>query len=417
MLFHHAVLDNGLEVIAEENDAAFSTSVGVLVKTGARHETSEIAGISHFLEHLLFKGSETLSAEDVNRRLDEMGADANAFTSEEQTVYYVTALPEMQSGLLELFAELLRPALRIGDFETEKKVILEEINMYEDQPPFGADETSRALFFGGHPLANRVLGSVESVSALTVETIREYFETRYRPDNIVLVATGRVDFGTFVKQAKTMRFSHSSPTETPLLRRVKGRQGTHLIRKESATQQYSLLLSDGPSARDGDRFAAGILANILGDDVGSRLFWELADVGLADSVGIGVCEFLDNGFFLTTLSCEPELATENLQMVHNVYLTALRDGISSEELERSKTKILSRLVLANERSRGRLFAVGNDWSVCREYRPLSRDLDKVRRVTLDDVHAVLKKYPLTDALLMSIGPLENLMRGKNLVFS
>ena len=405
MRFHQAILDNGLEVIAEENDSAFSTSVGVFVKTGARHETAETAGVSHFLEHMLFKGGETLSAEGINRRLDELGADANAFTTEEQTVYYATALPEMQHGLLELFAELLQPALRTDDFETEKKVILEEINMYEDQPPFGADETSRALFFGDHPLANNVLGSVDSVSALTVETLREYFESHYRADNIVLVATGRVDFEAFVEQAKTMRFGDSPQPNTPSLRRVQGRRGVRLIRKESAAQQYSLLLSDGPSALDADRFAAGILTNILGDEVGSRLYWELIDTGLADSVGLGVCEFLDNGFFLTTLSCEPELTGENLQMVRNIYSDAVQDGVSSEELNRAKNKILSRLVLSNERSRGRLFAVGNDWSVRREYRPLLQDLDDVRCVSMDDVHTVLKKYPLCDSLLVSIGSL------------
>ncbi len=411
MSFHQQVLDNGLEVVAEVDAAAFSVSIGVFVKTGSRDETAEVAGVSHFLEHMLFKGGETLSAVDVNRRLDEMGADANAFTSEEQTVYYATALAEMQPGLLDFFGELFRPSLRTEDFETEKKVILEEIKMYEDQPPFGADETSRELFFGDHPLANNVLGSMESVSGLTPETMRRYFRENYRPENIVLAATGNVDVAALVRQAESFRFGRSgsaAPSRNGSLRRVQGNRGSRLIRKESAAQQYIMLLSDGPSVMDDDRFAAGILANILGDDVGSRLFWELVDSGLADSAGLGACEFLDNGFFFTTLSCEPELAEDNLRTVRKIYALAVRKGIRPDELERSKNKILSRLVLANERSQGRLFSVGNDWSVRREYRPISRELEDVRRVSLDDVHAVLKKYPLDESLLVSVGPLEEL---------
>jgi len=155
--FRKHVLPNGLEIVAECNDDAFSTAMGFFVKTGARDETDAVAGVSHFLEHMMFKGTSSRSADDVNREFDEMGAHYNAFTNEENTVYYSAVLPECQHQSVELLGDILRPALREEDFDTEKQVILEEIQMYEDQPPFGADDKARATYFGSHPLGRSVL--------------------------------------------------------------------------------------------------------------------------------------------------------------------------------------------------------------------------------------------------------------------
>ena len=171
MEFLEHKLPNGLTVVAECNADAYSTAVGFFVETGARDETAAQAGVSHFLEHMVFKGTPTRSGEDVNRAFDEMGAHYNAFTSEENTVYYAAMLPEHQTAAVELLADILRPSLREEDFNTEKKVILEEIKMYEDQPPFGADEKCRAAHFGPHPLGRSVLGTLDTVGALTVDAI------------------------------------------------------------------------------------------------------------------------------------------------------------------------------------------------------------------------------------------------------
>src|SRR4029453_7889772 len=147
--------------------------------------------VSHFLEHMMFKGTPSRTAEDVNRDFDEMGAHYNAFTSEENTVYYAAVLPEHQSRAVELLADIIRPSLREEDFNTEKKVIIEEIRMYEDQPPFGADEKGKAVHFGKPPLGRSVLGTVQSIEQLPVDAMRGYFRNRYSPGNITLVAAGR----------------------------------------------------------------------------------------------------------------------------------------------------------------------------------------------------------------------------------
>lgn len=412
MEFHHTKLQNGLEIIAEVNPSAYSASIGYFVKTGARNETTDIAGVSHFLEHMVFKGTETRTAADVNRQLDEMGADANAFTSEEQTTFYASVLPELLDDAVELFADILRPLIREDDFELEKQVIVEEIKMYEDQPPFGADDKSRELFFGDHPLGNNVLGSIESVSALKPESMRQYLEEQYCPNNILLVGSGRLDFDHFVSCAeRSTRHWNSVSTKNGFnateMKRVRGNRGAHQLVKETATQQHLILLFDGPSALDEDRYAAGIFANMLGDDVGSRLYWELVDSGLADYAGMSSCEFLDNGFLALGMAGEPEDIEEILDRTRRIFDDIMHNGPTQEELDRAKNKVLSRLVLANERPAGRLFSIGGEWLVREEYRTVAQDLEDIRRIKLTDIEAVIEKYPLDQPLLVTVGPLSD----------
>ena len=202
MKFKTATLENGLEIVAECNPAAYSTALGFFVKTGARDETDEVSGVSHFLEHMVFKGTPSRSAEDVNREFDDMGADYNAYTSVEVTAYHAIVLPEFQNATVELLADILRPSLREEDFTTEKQVILEEIKMYCDQPPFAVDDKCRAAFFGNHPLARSILGTQESVGGLRVDQMRQYFSRRYAPGNIVLVGSGQIDFDQLCQTAK-----------------------------------------------------------------------------------------------------------------------------------------------------------------------------------------------------------------------
>src|SRR5262245_35323012 len=192
MEFHNRRLENGLEVVAETNDDAHSMSVAFIVRAGSRDEVDEVAGVSHFLEHMCFKGTPRRSADDVNREFDEIGAHYNAFTSEECTAYYASVLPEYQEASVDILADIMRPSLRQEDFDMEKKVILEEIQMYLDQPPFGMDDRIKALHMGRHPLAKSVLGTDASVGALTTTQMRDYFTSRYAADNLFVVAAGKV---------------------------------------------------------------------------------------------------------------------------------------------------------------------------------------------------------------------------------
>lgn len=408
MDFQKYALPNGLQIVAECNEAAYSTALGFFVNTGARDENDAIAGVSHFLEHMVFKGTPTRSADDVNRQFDEMGAHYNAFTNEENTVFYAAVLPEHLDAAVDLLADILRPSLRQEDFDTEKQVILEEIQMYEDQPPFGADDKGRAMHFGSHPLGRSVLGTAESIRGLTSEAMGDYFRRRYSPGNIVLAAAGRIDFAALVACVQ-QNCGHWQPVVTSRnVEPAAARGGFQLLRKESATQQYLLQIAAGPAAEDRDRYAAKLLATVLGDDSGSRLYWELSDPGLVEHISLSHNEHQGAGMMMTYMSCEPEETADNLQRILNIYREVEADGITPAELEQAKSKIRSRIVLGSERPRGRLFAVGTDWVYRREYRPIEEELHIVAGLTADDLHAVLAKYPLTHPTTVTIGPLAEL---------
>jgi predicted Zn-dependent peptidase len=403
-------LSNGLEIVAECNDAAYSTALGFFVKTGSRDETDEVAGVSHFLEHMVFKGTPTRSADDVNREFDEMGAHYNAFTNEESTVFYAAVLPEYQTAAIELWADILRPSLRTSDFDTEKKVILEEIQMYDDQPPFGADDRCRAMFFGKHPLGRSVLGSPESVQRMSSEAMRDYFRRRYSPGNIVLVGAGRIDFDAFVATAERC-CGHWEPVATQrTIDPAAPHDAFEVMVKESASQQYLLQIAAGPSAEDEDRYAAKLLATVIGDDSGSRLYWDLVDPGLAETASVCHSEHQGAGMIMTYLCCDAEQMAENYRRMTEIFRTAERDGITADELDQAKNKVRSRIVLSSERPRGRLFAVGGDWTYRREYRPIEADLDMVADLTAADLTAVLTRCPLTRAATIAVGPLKELQR-------
>ncbi|MEX2113876.1 MAG: pitrilysin family protein [Pirellulales bacterium] len=408
MEFRNHTLANGLQVIAECNDEAHSTALGFFVQSGARDETDEVAGVSHFLEHMVFKGTPTRSADDVNREFDEMGAHYNAFTSEEQTVYYAAVLPEYQTAAVELLGDIIRPSLREDDFTTEKQVIIEEIRMYQDQPPFGADDRIKEVFFGHHPLARSVLGTVKSITDLPVEAMRAYFEQRYSPDNIALVGSGRIDFDKLTDTAQRLCGSWKPTGAARELPPAAPHRGFECLKKDSATLEYVLALSAGPSATDPDRYAAKLLGTILGDDSGSRLYWALIDTGLAEHASLGHHDYQGTGIFMTYMSCAPEYAQSNLQRIAEVYADAERHGVTEAELSQAKNKVNSRVVLSSERPRGRLFTVGANWLQRHEYRTVQQDLQAIDAITVAQIADVLRRYPLSQNTTMAIGPIEKL---------
>lgn len=409
MKFRHHSLPNGLEIIAECNPAAYSTAMAFFVQTGSRDETDDVSGVSHFLEHMAFKGTPTRSAADVNRELDEMGAHSNAFTSEEQTVYYVAVLPEYQDQALDLLSDIMRPSLRPDDFETEKQVILEEIAKYEDQPPFGAHEKSMALHFQRHPLARSVLGTLESVSALSPAQMRDYFTRRYVPNNMTLAAAGNVDFDRFVQLAEERCGAWQLQPVERLTPPAAPSRAARVFPNDIATQQYVIQIANGPGAEDDSRFAARILSTIVGDDSGSRFFWTLIDSGRAECAIMYSYEFQGTGIYMSLLCGTPEETAENLQSMLDMLHVVEREGISADELAQAQNKICSHVVLHSERPTNRLFTLGENWLQRRTYQSVRDIIDSYRSVTRADVAAVLEQFPLTAHSTVAVGPLRELV--------
>src|SRR5438445_10714090 len=190
MPFHTHRLPNGLQLIGETSPSARSAALGFFVRTGSRDETPDVSGVTHFLEHMVFKGTPRRSAFDVNRDFDRIGADYNAFTSEENTVFHACLLPEYLPQAVDILADILRPSLRVEDFDMEKKVIIEEIGMYEYQPMWSAYDHAKKAFFADHPLGNSVLGTPESIIALARDERQAYFDRRYVAAIVTVAGAG-----------------------------------------------------------------------------------------------------------------------------------------------------------------------------------------------------------------------------------
>lgn len=407
MEYRQHQLDNGLAVLGECNDQAHFASLGLFVRTGSRDEAVGCSGVSHFLEHMVFKGSESLSAEAVNVLLDELGSSSNAQTSEESTIYHASVLPEFQSRIVNLLRELMRPALREEDFETERKVILEEIMMYQDQPPYGGHELLMRAYFGAHPLGQSVLGSTDSVGALTPQQMHEYLRARYTPGNLAVAAAGRVDFDELVRDVESCFGDWpAAPCDRPLLP-VTPRFGAQVIAKENSTLQYVMELAPGPSIDDPDRYATRLWTSILGGDGGSRLYWEMLDSGAAESAGIGSYEFQGTGLIMSWFCGAPEQAADNLQRMRRVQQTA-SEGLTERELDLAKQKIISQILLASERTESRLFSIGWQWLNGHSYLAADDIAERFRRVTMDDIRRVAATYSLARQCSLAIGPLVEL---------
>jgi predicted Zn-dependent peptidase len=402
--FHHTVLENGLQVIAELNDEAHSVASGFFVKAGSRDESPELAGVSHFLEHMIFKGTPHRDALSVNRDFDRVGAKHNAQTSEEDTFYHVTCLPEYLPNAFDVLSDILRPSLREEDFETEKKVIIEEIRMYLDNPMSVAYDAAKAAHFGGHPLGQSILGTVDSITALTVDQMRDYFAQKYSPANIVLAFAGKTDWDQVVELTR----SHCSKWEgRPTGRQAVPPKGTgafEALLRADDNQQTVIGVTDAPALEDDDRFAAQLLATVLGDHTGSRLYWSLVDPGHADGAEVSYQDYNRAGTYYTFLSCEPDQTQANLERIVDVYGRAMSEGITDEELTQAKNKVLARTVLRSERPMGRLASLGFHWTYRREYLPVDHELDLFGKVTLDDVRRVLTAWPLLPMTVVSVGP-------------
>ena len=408
MKFFQTKLANGLQVIAELNPSVHSVAMGFFVRTGSRDETPEVSGVSHFLEHMVFKGSDKFSADDVNRIFDEVGAKYNAATAEEGTLFYGAILPEYLPITFELFAEIMRPALREDDFNMEKKVILEEIGMYDDQPSFLAYENLMQSHFAGHPLGQSVLGTNESITALTCEQMRKYHHDRYLAGNITLAVAGNTDWEKIVELAQRHCGHWSAGEGQRVIDEARPQGGLKIITRPKSQQQHVMQMTPAPSAQSKLRFAAEILSVIVGDGSGSRLFWDIVDPGLAEAADLDFAEHDGSGAYLTYLSCEPEATEENLALIRGIYDDVNKNGIREDELELAKNKVSSRVVLRSERPMGRLSSLGGTWVSRQEYRSVDDDMQTLRSITTKDIRDLLAAYPLGMTTTVAVGPLESL---------
>ncbi len=425
MQTHIHQLPNGLTLIGEHSASARSVAAGFFARTGARDETPEISGVSHFLEHMMFKGTPRRSPEAVNREFDEMGARYNAYTSEEQTVYYGNVLPQFQHRLLDLLCDMMRPALRDEDFDMEKKVILEEIAMYQDRPQFSVFDRAREEYFGRHPLGKSVLGSSQSISELKREQMHEYFERRYAANNLTLVMTGNYDWEQAKAQAEAA-CSNWNTSEAPrvlepyegsakvVVERPKAGKAAPIgeqdgeVEVDKFNRAHMALMAPGFAAQDADRYAASIACEAIGAGDASRLYWALVHTGRAEAAQIGHEAGDGAGTYYGYMLADPERAQEALDEFRRVVNQACREGLREEEVERAKRRMASGAVLRDETPMGRLRPVGMNWMYRREQVAPQDSLQRLLSVTPEQVNQVLALMPFERATVVALGPLDEL---------
>ena len=404
MEFKKKILPNGLVVISELNKSAKSAAVGFFVKTGARDETENINGVSHFLEHMLFKGTETLSALSVNEAFDRTGAQFNAFTSEENTVYYAAVLPEYLIEITNLWIQLLRPALRDDDFNIEKNVIKEEIAMYQDMPNFDVMDQCKSLYFDSHPCGNSVLGTVGSIDNLAAEQMRQYFWQRYSPGNITLAVSGNFDFEQIYSAVQSGCSQWEKQDAGRKIGDVKGSGKEKRIEKSNLSREHICLVSHSVSAQDPRRFAGKLLATIAGDSVGSRFFWELVDKAIAETAVMQLEDMDGTGAMYSYIRCSSENVSIVLDTVKRIFSDLFKDGVTEDELRKAKNKRLSASVIQNELPMGRLIDLGFNWTYLKEYRTVEDDINAIKAVTVDDINSLIKEFDPGLFTQLSMGP-------------
>ncbi len=390
MKFFQHTLSNGLTLIGEQRKTAVSAAIGFFVRTGARDESEEVSGVSHFLEHMMFKGTEKRSALDITYEMGAIGAQANAYTSEETTVYYMAVLPEYFDTALELLSDMLRPSLDQKEFDVEKNVILEEIALYHDRPTHVLFEAAMRTFFGTHPAGNSVLGTIDSISALSRDQMQGYFDSRYAPNNLVLCATGDFNWDSFVEQAERYCGSWTRddcPRDTAEHTPEKVEK---TLTKAELTRAHLCLVGPGPSAQDPLRYSAQVLSTILGDSSGSRAYWELVDKGLADVASIDIDDMDGTGMTYGYVSTDPERIDQVGDIIRGIMCSP--KPFSAEDLERAKTKLRTRLVLQGESSMRRLMAIGNEWLYRQTYSTLEEESQRFQKVDAASIDTCLETF-------------------------
>ena len=404
MEFRNTTLSNGLTIVGEVNESAQSAAVGFFVRTGARDETANINGVSHFLEHMMFKGTEKLTALEVNIAFDRLGAKYNAFTSEENTVYYAAVLPEYMLDVTGLWTQLMRPSLRDDDFNIEKNVIKEEIAMYKDLPQFDVIDRCRALHFKEHSCAQSVLGTDESITSLAAKQMRDYFANRYSPNNMVLACCGNFDFEAVCSLAQT----NCGPWQSSEVKRElsfhAGSKEKQRKEKANLVREHICTISPAVSAQDSRKFAASLLAMIIGDGTGSRFFWGLIDSAIAETAVMQYEPMDAVGAFYSYIQCGPETAASVMEIVNKIFSDLSANGVEAGELEKAQNKVLSALTIRSETPMGRLVNLGYNWVYLKEYRSVEDDIKSIKAVTVDDINALIAEFKPGDFTQLSIGP-------------
>ena len=406
------VLPGGLRVLTEEMAGVRSASIGVWVGVGSRHETPKLHGASHFLEHLLFKGTRERSALDVSIVLDEIGGDFNAFTAKEYTCFHGRVLAEDLPLAIDVLGDMMTSSvITDADVEAEREVILDEIAMHDDDPEDVVHNLFAAQAWGDSPLGRGIAGTEASIETLTRAQISRFYARHYRPANMVVSVAGNVDHDTVVRQIREA-FGRSDflavdeePVVAPRVATAKKITAgeSHAMRP---LEQVNVVLGvRGVTRSDPRRYALGVLNTVLGGGASSRLFQEVRELrGLAYSVYSFASHHVDAGLVGVAVGCLPAKLDETLAVVRAELQKVAADGITADELVRGKRQLAGSMIMGLEDSGARMSRNGKAELIYDELIGLDDALARIDAVTLEDVAELAADLFSGAEMLASVGP-------------
>ena len=405
MHYQLTTLPNGLRVITENMPGIRSVAVGCWIDTGTRDENSNEAGASHFLEHLLFKGSDALSSREISERFDAMGAESNAFTSKDHTCFWARLLDDDLADGMSMLAEMLqRPAFRPNEIDAERQVVIEEINMAEDDPSDVAFEEFMMGVFAGHPLEAPVLGTRESVRGMTRDDISGYWKRRYGAGSVVVAMAGSVDHDQVVAQTADLFGGWSGDSVPHEFARVQTPSGVRLVERDTEAA-HVIVGGAGPDRADERRWAFDLLNHVLGGGMSSRLFTSIREErGLTYSVYSFKTAYADAGAWGVYAGTTPDQADTVLELIHVELDKVISSGITSAELERARGAMRGGLALAMEDASSRMVRLGRAELIGFEHLSVDERIARIDAVTLDDIQTVAETVLTGPQVIGAVGP-------------
>lgn len=401
----YTTLPNGIQVITETMPQVRTAALGVWIGTGSRYEEARLHGISHFLEHLFFKGTHTRSALDIANAVDAIGGQMNAFTDREVTCLYVKVLADHLPAVMELIADmLLRSALDREALERERQVILEEIKMYEDSPDELVQDLCAQTIWNGHPLGRPVIGTVETVQRLRREDLLAYLEQRYRPNNVLVAVAGDVRHSTVVRLVADALgpWNGSAP---PMERDHPTARPDILLRHKETEQVHLSLGTRGLPQADEARYVMAILDNILGGGMSSRLFQEIRERrGLVYTITSYHAAYREGGLFVIYGAMSPSAAPQVTALILEE-IDKVKERISAAELQRAKESLKGGIMLSLESTGSRMTKLARSQLYYGRQLSLDEILARIDGVTADEVQAMAREVLVPERMAMAaIGP-------------
>jgi predicted Zn-dependent peptidase len=412
-------LENGLCILTDRMHGVRSATLGFFYRVGSRNEPDELNGISHFIEHTVFKGTSRRTSLEIAIEQDRLGGNLDAFTTHEETGFAIKVIDDQLPAAFDLIADMLTdPRFDPADLDSEQRVIIEEMKMTDDSPEEFLGEVFYREFFPGHPLGMSIAGTPETVRSFSHELTRNYHEQNFNASNLIIAAAGNVDHEIVVQLVRSSCFSWPRAAERQLKLELQTPTPASpiVIEQKSDLEQAHLIVAlPFVDARDERRYAADVLSNVIGGGTSSRLWQKVREErGLAYSVGASAGMFNDCGIFSVFAATSPEQVGEVVDIVIEEMRAVLRDGISSQELQLMKDQTRASILLGLEDSAARAATLAQSEMVHGRQIPVEETLAKIDALGIDDVQAIANEFFTTENIAFAaIGDLAGLKIDRN----